>query len=82
IRIPGIFVDYLVLSTPDTHWQTYGEVRNNTYTGRSRSDIAVTPLPLCAKKIVARRALYEIARYNAPIVNLGIGTPEFIARVA
>lgn len=34
----GIFVDYLVLSTPDTHWQTYGEVRNNTYTGRSRSD--------------------------------------------
>lgn len=82
IRIPGIFVDYLVLSTPDTHWQTYGEVRNNTYTGRSRSDTAVTPLPLCAKKIVARRALYEIARYNAPIVNLGIGTPEYIARVA
>ncbi|WP_339529640.1 acyl CoA:acetate/3-ketoacid CoA transferase [Pseudomonas mucidolens] len=82
IRIPGIFVDYLVLATPETHWQTYGEARNNTYTGRSRSDTAVTPLQLCAKKIVARRALYEMARYNAPIVNLGIGTPEFIARVA
>lgn len=82
IRIPGIFVDYLVLATEDTHWQTYGELRNNTYTGRSRSSAAVPPLQLSAKKVVARRALYEIARSNAPVVNLGIGTPEYIAKVA
>jgi propionate CoA-transferase len=82
IRIPGIFVDYLVLATPETHWQTYGEARNNAYTGHSRSSAAAAPLLLSAKKIVARRALYEIARYDAPVVNLGIGTPEFIARVA
>lgn len=82
IRIPGIFVDYLVLATPETHWQTYGEKRNSTYTGRSRSTLAEPPLPLSAKTVIARRALYEIARHEAPVINLGIGTPEFIAKVA
>lgn len=82
IRIPGIFVDYLVLATPETHWQTYGEARNNAYTGRSRPTIVEAPLALNAKTVIARRALYEIARHEAPVVNLGIGTPELIARVA
>lgn len=82
IRIPGILVDYLVLATPDTHWQTYGEPHNNSYTGRSRAPATTPPLPLSAKKVIARRALYELARHDAPVVNLGIGTPELIAAVA
>lgn len=82
IRIPGIFVDYLVQATPDSHWQTYGEACNNAYTGRSRALLSAPPLVLNAKKIIARRALYEIARHSTPVVNLGIGTPELIAAVA
>ncbi len=83
IRIPGIFVDYLVQATEQTHWQTYGERLNTAYTGRSRSHAGMpVRLKLDAKKIIARRAPYEIIRHDSPVVNLGIGTPEYIAKVA
>jgi propionate CoA-transferase len=83
IRIPGIFVDYLVVSSTDDHWQTYGERLNRTYTGASQQAPGVAPAsPLDAKKIIARRALREIGCYDTPVVNLGIGTPEYIAKVA
>lgn len=83
IKIPGIFVDYLVEAFAETHWQTYGERFNGEYTGallqRTRKKES---MPLNAKKIIARRAYREIAEMNFPIVSLGIGTPEHIARVA
>lgn len=83
IRIPGIFVDYLVLADAEAHWQTYGERHNRAYTGASLEVSRPSPaLPLDAKKIIARRALREIGCYDTPIVNLGIGTPEYIAHVA
>lgn len=83
IRLPGIFVDYLVQASEDTHWQTYGERLNNAYNGRSRlPSPSPSALPLDAKKIIARRALLEIAKQECPVVNLGIGTPEYIAKVA
>lgn len=84
IRIPGIFVDYLVQATDQTHWQTYGERLNKAYTGHSRASAALLPATfrLDAKKVIARRALIEIKGQDCPVVNLGIGTPEYIARVA
>lgn len=83
VRIPGIFVDYLVVGSAENHWQTYGERLNRSYTGGAH-ELAANPAPhlLDAKKIIARRALREIGCYDTPVVNLGIGTPETIARVA
>jgi propionate CoA-transferase len=83
VRIPGIFVDYLVVGSAEQHWQTYGERLNRSYTGGTHDALAqVVPCVLDAKKIIARRALREIGCYDTPVVNLGIGTPEYIARVA
>jgi propionate CoA-transferase len=83
VRIPGLFVDYLVKATEESHWQTYAERFNSAYCGKRRSDRAETAtFPLSAKKIIARRAFLEITKSDYPVVNLGIGTPEFIARVA
>lgn len=87
IKIPGIFVDYLVEAFAETHWQTYGERFNGSYTGalqgasRQRARQKES-MPLNAKKIIARRAFHEIAAMDFPIVSLGIGTPEHIARIA
>ncbi|HVK53914.1 MAG TPA: acyl CoA:acetate/3-ketoacid CoA transferase, partial [Burkholderiales bacterium] len=83
IRIPGIFVDYLVQADHADHWQTYGERFNASYTGASRlvNKPQNEPFPLDAKKIIARRAYMETTQRESPIINLGIGTPEYIARV-
>lgn len=95
IRIPGVLVDYVVVASEDQHWQTYGEKFNPAYTGSAIRVIdhhqhkpAATP-PLNAKRIIARRALLELyqrshrsARRASLVVNLGIGTPEFIAEEA
>lgn len=84
IRIPGIFVDYLVHADEDSHWQTYGEKHNPSYTGAIRSIApAGEDAPLSVKKIIARRAYLEILKHSAfPVINIGIGAPEYIAKVA
>lgn len=95
IRIPGVLVDYVVVASEDQHWQTYGEKFNPAYTGSAvrviehRRHKPVQAPPLNAKRIIARRALLELhrrshrsARRTPLVVNLGIGTPEFIAAEA
>ncbi|MEZ9233331.1 acyl CoA:acetate/3-ketoacid CoA transferase [Vibrio amylolyticus] len=83
VRIPGIFVDAVVISTPETHMQTFEEPMNPAYVGRgAEADLkrqALTPRPLDAKKIIARRAAIELRK--GAIVNYGIGAPEVIAEV-
>jgi len=86
VRIPGILVDHLVLATEEEHWQTYAERYNPAYSGMwSPIRRSAEAFPLSAKKIIARRAFREARAGCAtgnPVINLGIGTPEYIARVA
>lgn len=80
VKIPGIFVDAIVVAEGELHMQTFAEAMNENYVGRgTRTGNKRKPRPLDVKKIIARRAAMELKK-NA-IVNYGIGAPEVIAQV-
>ena len=81
IRIPGALVDYVVIGDSDKFLQTSGEYYNPAYTGDIRIPLAdVKPMPLNARKIIARRAAMQLKPGSK--VNLGIGMPEGVAAIA
>jgi propionate CoA-transferase len=91
IQIPGIFVDYVVVAESDFHRQTYGEHYNPAYSGEWPRGLSSSrpgnDEPKNARRIIGRRALLELIntvsakhRSTPAVVNLGIGTPEEIAR--
>jgi propionate CoA-transferase len=81
VKIPGIYVDAIVVSKPENHMQTFGEKYNPSYSGEIRVPVkSIKPLPLNERKIIARRAAMELVP-NA-ITNLGIGMPEGVSMVA
>jgi len=84
VKAPGIIVDRVVVAEPHEHEQTFAEVYNPGYCstlpeGRTIGD-ELKPLPAGARRIIAARACAQIPRGS--IVNLGIGMPEGIARIA
>jgi len=81
VIIPGILVDCVVVAKPENHWQTYGEPYSAAFSCEHRIPMqGVPPLPLDSRKIIARRANFELKPNS--VVNLGIGMPEGVSRVA
>lgn len=81
VKIPGVCVDYIVVSRPEYHWQTFAEVYNPSYSGELRIPTRSIPaLEMSARKVIARRAAFEL--HSGDVVNLGIGMPEGISSVA
>ena len=81
VKIPAIFVDAVIISKPQNHWQTFGEKYNPSFSGEAKIPQGFIPkLPLNERKIISRRALMEIEKNS--VVNLGIGMPEGISMVA
>jgi len=84
VRVPGILVDYVVVAEKaEDHWQTYGEDHNPAYCGERREEPGeAKPLPLDLRKLIQRRAVFELMKWKRPIVNLGVGIPAGVGQVA
>ncbi len=81
VRIPGIFVDAVVVARPENHMQNYGTQYNPALSGEVRVPLESLPsVPLDEKKVIARRAALELMPNS--VVNLGLGLPETIGAVA
>ena len=81
VKIPGIYVDAIVVGSIEDNMQCLGTPYDGALTGEFRIPVdAIPPIPLDAKKILARRAAMELPK--DAIVNLGTGAPEKIANVA
>jgi len=81
VKIPGILVDCVVVARPENHWQTFGTQYNPAFSSEIRVRAgSLPPLPMSERKIIARRAAFELEANS--VVNLGIGMPEGIAAIA
>src|SRR6202011_2636573 len=82
VKIPSAIVDCIVVaSSPQHHPQTLATSYNAAFAAEVRVPLtSLAPMPLSARKIIARRAAMEL-RPNS-VVNLGVGIPEGVASVA
>ena len=81
VKIPGIYVDSLVVGSAEDNMQCLGMPYDGSFTGEFRIPVdAIEPVPLNQRKVIARRAAMELPK--DAIVNLGTGVPETIANVA
>jgi propionate CoA-transferase len=81
VEIPGMLVDYAYVADPYYHMQTGDTQYHPALSGQAKIPLAdIEPIKMDEKKVMCRRAAMEIDKGD--IVNLGVGTPEFIANVA
>ena len=85
VKIPGIYVDYIVQEESILHQQqAFGCEFDSSVCGESVVPVeSIKPVPLNAKKVIARRAaMLLLDMKHEAVINLGIGIPEFVASVA
>lgn len=79
VRVPGFLVDYLVIG--ETFMQTSETKMEPGFSGAYRVPLGSLPnLPRGTRRIIAERAYEEIQ--PGQLVNLGVGMPDGIAKLA
>lgn len=80
VQVPGILVDYIVVSKPENHFQTEVTQYNPAFSGEIKVPVGEIPaLPLDERKVIARRCAMELIP-NA-VLNLGVGIPANVASI-
>lgn len=82
VKIPGLLVDCVVVADPEEmHRMNYGVAYDPGLSGEIRVPTKGMPkMPLDQRKIIARRAAFELPPNGA--VNLGVGAPDGVAAIA
>ena len=82
VIVPGIMVDYAVISPLEYNYQNFGDQPYDAALAHEfRIPVDSMPtLPMSDRKVIARRAAMELPK-NA-VINLGIGIPEGVSGVA
>ncbi|MDX2258755.1 MAG: malonate decarboxylase subunit alpha [Hyphomicrobiaceae bacterium] len=82
VKVPGILVDCVVVAeSAEMHRMNYGTLYNPALSGEVRVPVeAIAKLPLDERKIIARRAAFELPLNG--VINLGVGAPDGVASVA
>lgn len=79
VRVPGIFVDYLVLDP--NQGMTYEIGFDPTLSGDARKpESEFGTFPFSLRKVIARRAAMEL--FPGAVLNLGFGVPDGVMKVA
>ena len=77
VKVPGIYVDGVVLGDEKTNCQSLGIPFDPSLCGEKNVVIdRKSSIELDSKKVIARRAALELKKWS--VINLGIGTPEYI----
>lgn len=77
VVVPGVFIDNIVVCDDvfKNHRQTSSWYHDPSYSGQARVPVAHDEvLPLDVRKMIGRRAVYEISKGD--IINLGTGIPN------
>ncbi len=82
VKVPGILVDAVVVAeSPEMHRMNYGVMYDPSLSGEIRVPTdAIAKMVLDERKIIARRAAFELPLNGA--INLGVGAPDGVASVA
>jgi propionate CoA-transferase len=81
VKVPGVSVDYVVVSQPENHMQTISTQFNPALCGDVRVPVnSLAPMELDERKVIARRTALELK--PGAITNLGIGIPAGVPSVA
>ena len=79
VRIPGIFVDFVVVDRDQR--QTYQTYYDPSYSGELRvPNDAIASLPMGPRKVIVRRAAMEL--FPGAICNLGAGVSTGLSTIA
>lgn len=81
IKIPGVLVDYVVVTNDKSCcWQTEGVYYEPAFNGDIKIPLhAIEPLPFDERKVICRRCAMELKKGD--VLNLGVGMPADVSKV-